>query len=426
MVATPIPTSLEELAATGERAFERMGFPTRKHEAWRYTSSKPFARYGEDAQGPPDGSLVESARGRLAELSPAPTHGARFVFVGASLVSELSQGELPDGVTASPLAETTLQDLGSIASSDADAFVALNTRHLVDGLALDVAKGAVCETPIEIVHVAIPGEAAGHPRVLLRAQPLSQVTLVERFVSLDDRASMTNAVTEIIATGGAIVRHAHLVTPGASAHHKAHIGARLGRDSHLNSHVFSLGGSVARTDLHVRMEEPGAGCTLDGLYLARDAETLDHYVQMEHAAPHTTSEAYYKGVVDGGGVGGFVGRVLIARGANGSASEQLNNNLLLSDDAFAHTRPQLEIDNDDVKASHGSTVGQLDPDALFYLESRGLSASTARAMLTLAFAEEMTHRLPLDYLKDALKSFISARLSGAADSALLAAFHEDL
>ena len=118
--------------------------------------------------------------------------------------------------------------------------------------------------------------------------------------------------------------------------------------------------------------------------------------------------------------------MLIARGANGSASEQLNNNLLLSDNAFAHTRPQLEIDNDDVKASHGSTVGQLDPDALFYLESRGLSSSTARAMLTLAFAEEMTQRLPLSYLKGALKNYISTRLSGAADGTLLAAFHEDL
>ena len=147
---------------------------------------------------------------------------------------------------------------------------------------------------------------------------------------------------------------------------------------------------------------------------------------MEHASPHTTSEAYYKGVIDDKGVGGFVGRVLIARGANGSGSEQLNNNLLLSDHAFAHTRPQLEIDNHDVKASHGSTIGQLDPDALFYMESRGLSKNAARSMLTLAYAEEMTQRLPLDYLKDGLKSFISARLSGAADGDLLAAFHEDL
>ena len=138
-----------------------------------------------------------------------------------------------------------------------------------------------------------------------------------------------DAVTEIIATGGAHVRHAQLIAPGTKANHKGHIGARLGRDSQLNSHIFSLGGALARTDLHVRLAEPGATCKLDGLYLARDAEQLDHYVQMDHASPHTRSEAYYKGVADNKGVGGFVGRVLIARGAHGSSSEQLNNNLLL-------------------------------------------------------------------------------------------------
>ncbi len=426
MVATPIPTSLTDLAVTGGEAFERLGFPTRKHEAWRYTSTKAFARFGDRALTEPDASLIEAVERRLSELSPAPEGGARFVFVGGALVSALTQGDLPEGVSARPLSETQLHDLGSIATSEDHAFVALNTQNLVDGLALDVSRSTVCEHPIEVIHIAVPGEAAGHPRLLLRAEPLSEMTLVERFLSLDAGSAMTNAVTEIIATGGARVRHVQLVTPSSEANHKAHVGARLGRDSHLNSHVFSLGGAVARTDLHVRLEEPGAECSLDGLYLARGSELLDHYVQMEHAAPHTTSGAYYKGVADEKGIGGFVGRVLIARGANGSASEQLNNNLLLSDNAFAHTRPQLEIDNDDVKASHGSTVGQLDPDALFYLESRGLSSSTARAMLTLAFAEEMTQRLPLSYLKDALKNYISTRLSGAADGALLAAFHEDL
>jgi Fe-S cluster assembly protein SufD len=426
MVATSIPTTLSELATSGGQAFERLGFPNRKHEAWRYTSTRSFARFGDRALTPPDEARLAAVTERLERLSPGPKDGSRFVFVGGTLVNSLSTGQPPEGVTVKPLSQSDLKELGEIATSDEDAFIALNTSHLNEGLAIDVARGAVTKTPIEIVHVAISGDAGGHPRVLLRAAPLSEVTLVERFVSLDDEPSMTNAVIEISATGGARVRHVKLIAPGVQANHKGHIGARVGRDSHLMSHVFSLGGAIARTDLHVQLAEPGASCTLDGLYLARGEEQLDHYVQMDHASPHTTSEAYYKGVADDQAVGGFVGRVLIARGANGSSSEQLNNNLLLSNEAFAHTRPQLEIDNDDVKASHGSTVGQLDQDALFYLESRGLPHSTAQAMLTLAFAEEMTHRLPLDYLKDALKSFISSRLSGAADGALLAAFHEDL
>jgi Fe-S cluster assembly protein SufD len=426
MIATSTPTTLSELATSGGQAFERLGFPNRKHEAWRYTSTRAFAQFGGHGLSPPDETLLGTVAKRLSELSPGPEDGARFVFVGGTLVSSLSSGQLPQGVSVSPLSEADLTDLGSIATSEEDAFVALNTSHLTDGLAIDVERGSASKTPIEIIHVAIAGDAGGHPRVLLRAAPLSEVIVVERFVSLDDQPSMTNAVIEISATGGAHVLHAQLIAPGAQATHKGHIGARVGRDSRFQSHVFSLGGSLARTDLHVQLAEPGASCSLDGLYLARGKEQLDHYVQMDHAAPHTTSEAYYKGVVDDQGVGGFVGRVLIARGANGSSSEQLNNNLLLSNEAFAHTRPQLEIDNDDVKASHGSTVGQLDQDALFYLESRGLPRNTARAMLTLAFAKQMTHRLPLDYLKNALKSFISSRLSGAADGEILAAFHEDL
>lgn len=426
MVASSNPTTLSELATAGGQAFERLGFPSRKHEAWRYTSSRAFAGFGDRALTAPDEAQLVAVSERLKGLSPGPENGPRLVFVGGTLVESLGTGRPPEGVTMEALSRADLSDLGSIASSDEDAFVALNSSHLTEGLAIDVARGATPKQPIEIVHVAISGDAGGHPRVLVRAAPLSDVTLVERFVSLDDQPSMTNAVIEISATGGARVRHVTLLAPGAQANHKGHIGARVGRDSHLMSHVFSLGGSIARTDLHVQLAEPGASCTLDGLYLARGQEQLDHYVQMDHASAHTTSEAYYKGVADDQGVGGFVGRVLIARGANGASSEQLNNNLLLSNEAFAHTRPQLEIDNDDVKASHGSTVGQLDQDALFYLESRGIPHSTARAMLTLAFAEEMTHRLPLDYLKDALKDFISSRLSGAADGALLAAFHEDL
>ncbi len=426
MVATSTSTTLSELATSGGEAFGRLGFPNRKHEAWRHTSTRSFARFGDRALTAPDETMLARVARRLLELTPGPEDGARFVFVGGTLVSSLSSGQLPEGVIANPLSEADLSGLGSIATSEENAFVALNTSHLTDGLAIDVARGSTSKAPIEVIHISVPGEAAGHPRVLLRAAPLSEVLLVERFVSLNEAPAMTNAVTEISATGGARVRHVQLISPDAQAQHKGHIGARIGRDSHLMSHVFSLGGALARTDLHVQLAETGASCELDGLYLARGEEQLDHYVQMEHAAPHTTSEAYYKGVVDDQSVGGFVGRVLIARGANGSASEQLNNNLLLSNEAFAHTRPQLEIDNDDVKASHGSTVGQLDQDALFYLESRGLPHSTARAMLTLAFAQEMTHRLPLDYLSHALKSFISARLSGAADGELLAAFNEEL
>jgi Fe-S cluster assembly protein SufD len=425
MTLTPV-SSIDELTAQGAAAFARSGFPTRKHEAWRHTSTKGYARFGEGALGPVNAELLEAAAVRLTAMSPAPEGGARFVFVSGIPAPSLSSGSLPAGVSMSPLGETSLEGLGAVARADEDPFVALNTLHLGQGLVFDVERGATPEVAIEIVHIAVAGESPAHPRILIRAAALSQSTFVERFVSLDEGPSMTNAVTEVVATGGAHVRHAQLLTPNSQAHHKGHVAVQVGRDAHFMSHVLSLGGAVTRTDLGIRLAEPGASCSLDGLYLARGEEQLDHYVQMEHVAPHTTSEAFYKGVADEKGVGGFVGRVLIHAGANGSSSEQLNNNLLLSADAFAHTRPQLEIDNDDVKASHGSTVGQLDPDALFYMESRGIPARTARAMLTLAFAEEMIHRLPLDYLRKPLESFVSARLSGAADASILEAFHEDL
>ena len=426
MLATTPNPSLDALSTKGDEIFERLGYPSRKHEAWRYTSTRDFARFGGGAMAPADEALVQRAAERVARMSAPHEGSARFVFVAGTPAPSLSSGSLPEGVSVSPLSSANLDRLGAIAGMDDDPFVALNTRHLGEGLVIDVARGAVVKNPIEIVHVSAAGEASAHPRVLLRAQALSEVSLVERFVSLDDGPSMSNAVTEISAVEGARVRHAQLLAPDGDAHHKGHVAVEVGRDAQFDSHVLSLGGAVSRTDLHVRLTEPGASCSLDGLYLGRDEEQLDHYVRMDHEAPHTSSAAYYKGVADDRAVGGFVGRVLIARGANGAASEQLNNNLLLSDEAVAHTRPQLEIDNDDVKASHGSTVGQLDEGALFYLQSRGLSAQAARAMLTLAFAEEMIHRLPLDYLHRPIESFVSARLAGAADPAILEAFHEDL
>jgi Fe-S cluster assembly protein SufD len=414
------------LRAAAWSQFEALGWPSKRHEAWKHADARPLRGFGTDAAPAPDAAVVSAA---LDAAGPARADTAgRIVLVGGHVIA-LPEA-LPEGVRVTSLADAAPEltaHLAAVATADDCALTALNTARHADVLVVHVARGAAIEAPLDLVHVATPAAGAAHPRVLVVAERTAEITLVERWLGLSTSdPSWTNAVTEVVVGASATVRHIRLVEEQDAALHTGAVAARVDRDGHFASHVVSLSGRLGRTEVHAELAAPGASCQLDGLYLAAGSSTLDHYSRIVHAAPHTSSDEVYKGVVDGEATGGFFGRVLIAEGACKSETHQLNHNLLLSRSAAVQTRPQLEIDNDDVVATHGATVGQLDDTAIFYLRARGIDEASARGMLTWAFAEEMVRRLPDADLRPALGRVLTERLAGAASMVALQAITDSV
>lgn len=372
--------------------FEACGFPSRKDERWKHTSVTRLAslplRVAPPAGGTADVELPEG-------------HG-RVVLVDGHLVAH----DLPDGVEVLPLQALS-------ACTEDRPFVALNAAFFQAGVVL-VARRSVA-VPVHLVSV-LTMASAGHmvaPRVVVRVEGRGDLTLVEHHVG-DRAGSFTNAVVEVELVDGGRLRHVKLLREGPNAYHVAHISAELGRNTWYALHSFSLGGRLARTSVDVRLVGAGAEVELTGLSLGTDEQQVDHTLLVEHIAPHCRSRQVFKGVLDGRSRGVFNGLVRVAPGAAATDARQQNPNLLLSDDAVVHTRPQLLIDHDDVSAAHGASVGRLDEDTRFYLQSRGLSAEAAGRLLVRAFVSEVVDELPEGWLRDTVRGYVDAWLGGAA------------
>ncbi len=403
--------------------FDAMGFPTPRLEDWKYTNVAPIEkRYFEypDAQG--------------AELSPAQRQALAFEgFEGPTLVfvngrfcpgySRLSP--LPEGVTVGALAdalqecpETLSAHLGRYADPAANAFAALNTALMDQGAYIHVPAGVSLDAPVLLVYAA-SGERQlmTHPRNLIVAGDNSRVAVVEHYVNIDASAYFTNAVTEVVAGPGAAVDHYKVQRESEAAYHVATIQVHQGRDSRFASRNFSLGGRLVRNDINALLGATGADCTLDGLYMARGRQHVDNHTYVDHAVPHCSSREYYKGVLDGRGRAVFNGRIMVRQDAQKTDAHQSNHNLLLSQDAEVDTKPQLEIFADDVKCSHGATVGHLDGDALFYVRSRGIDEQSAHSLLTYAFARELVGRAAIPAVRAVMERSLLAWLPGISESA---------
>jgi len=376
------PTWLAELRREAAAWFSAHGLPHPKEEAWRFTSLRPLSR------------------------------------VAPSLVpARLSTGTLPAGVTLSKLdaAEGRLAQL----ASTHHAFAALNTALFEDALVIEVAPGRVVEAPLEIAHFARASARAtlSLPRVIVIAGEGSQLQLVERYCA-EGGTSLTAGVTELFVEANADVEHVRVLDGAPSAYNISITAVRQARDSRYTSRVATFGGALSRLDLRVLLDGEGAECTLDGLYLAGDDEHVDHQTFIDHARAHGTSHEKYKGVLQGSGRAVFDGGIAVRHGAQQTNAHQENRNLVLSDRATVNTKPSLVIDADDVKCSHGATVGQLDPAALFYLRARGIGEAGARALLAFAFAREMTGRITPPGLR---RELVQAVLERMPEGRLLAA-----
>jgi len=346
-----------------EAAFERfaaLGFPTTHDEDWRFTNVAPIAR----TQFP-----VHPAQARVS--------------------------------TPSANVEEARDYLAKHALYDHSAFVALNTAFLENVAFLRVPRGAVIEQLIEIAYEA--GQANGlshHPRTLIVVGADAQCTIVEKYAGSGQY--FTNAVTEIVAGDGAVVDHYKVQLEGDAAFHVATLQASLGRSANFSTHNISLGGALVRNDIGVTLAE-GTDAIVNGLYVVNGTQHVDNHTSIDHAKPHGTSHELYKGILDGRASAVFNGRILVRKDAQKTDSKQTNKNLVLSDEAVIDTKPELQIFADDVRCTHGATIGQLDAESLFYLQSRGIGKEQARSLLTYAFAQDIVDRIKVQGLRDSLE-----------------------
>jgi Fe-S cluster assembly protein SufD len=305
--------------------------------------------------------------------------------------------------------------LGTIASFDHHAFTALNTAFVSDGALIELAHDAVVEQPIHLLFIS-GGESVSHPRNLIVAGRHSRASVIESYVSLRDGEYFTNAVTEIALGEGAHLDHYKLQRESETAFHVGTVQTKEERNSQLHSFSFAVGGALARTNIYTSLDGDAATCTFNGLYLTDGTQHIDNQTSIEHIAPNCPSHELYKGVLDGRSHGVFNGKVYVHPEAQKTDGKQSNNNLLLSPSARVDTKPQLEIFADDVKCTHGATVGRLDELAMFYLNSRGIGPETARMLLTYAFAADVLETIELEPLKHELEKMVLARFTDSGAS----------
>jgi Fe-S cluster assembly protein SufD len=387
--------------------FREIGFPSGRQEGWRYTNVAPLVRGSY--------SIVDPA----ATAAPDPSllagdiDGHRLVFVHGHYRPDLSDREpLPAGLTVRNLAAAPAGESIEVPGLEApdSGFLALNAALAGDGAVIEVADDCVVGRPLHLLFLATAPEAASFVRTRIRVGRGSRVSVLESYQGAPGVTGFTNALTAITAAAGAAVEHVRVQEQSDLAFHVDNLTVEQAPASRVSLHSVSLGARLARHDVAVRLAGAGASVALNGLYLADGRRHIDHHLAVDHQQPDTSSRQYYKGILNDAGRGVFSGRVTVRPGAVRADADQANRNLLLSADAEADTKPELEILADDVRCSHGATVGQLDAQALFYLRSRGLSAAAARALLVRAFAADVLGRLPLPGLADRLAARVSARL----------------
>jgi Fe-S cluster assembly protein SufD len=381
---------MQELREAGFRRFAELGFPTTHDEDWRFTNVAPIARM-----------KFAASAGEDVGFTKPEGPGVHVLLVNGLLVWQ--SPELPAGVRIGPIDETAEPYLAKQAP-DSNAFVALNTAFLNRGVFVRIARGAVVEQPIEILNVtaAFNGEPprAAHPRALIVAGADSQCSIVESYGGAG--AYFTNGVTEIVAGNGAVIDHYKAQQESAEAFHVASLYASLGRSANFSSTSIALGGALVRNDVNVTLSE-GASTVLNGLYIVNGSQHVDNHTSIDHAKPHATSHELYKGILDGKSSAVFNGRIMVRKDAQKTDSKQTNKNLVLSDEAVIDTKPELQIFADDVRCTHGATIGQLDAESMFYMQSRGIEKSDARRLLIYAFAQDVVDRIKVPQLRESLE-----------------------
>lgn len=399
---------LQHLRQTALAKLITNGFPTTRDEMWRYTNIAPFLRRNFTLAPAPANSLQFDS----SVSWNFPGDHYRLVFIDGYFSPTLSHiNDIPAGVIITNLAQGFLQQPDLISQHleqcnkpNATAFTQLNTAFINDGAFIYLPAKTVVEKPIQLLFIATTTQEMrmASIRNLIIAEPNSQAHIIEHYLNVENNLYFTNTSSEIMLSENACIQHYKLIQENNAAFHIGTVQTQQQTYSRFTSHAITLSGGLVRSDTNVQLAAEYADCTLNGLYLLRGQQHVDHNTLIEHMKPHGTSREYYKGVLTGHSRAIFNGRIYVHPDAQKTSAQQTNKNLLLSENAEVDTRPTLQIYADDVQCTHGATVGQLDTEALFYLRSRGLDENAARDALIHAFVGEMLERITLTALRDQL------------------------
>ena len=406
------PAWLGERRRDGMQRFSEAGFPTTRHEEYKYTNLTPLAR-----------TPFRTAPEAVARVTAEPIvpyffeslDGDKLVFINGRYAPGLSRIGRDSGVEVGPLAQKLVDStveleahLGRYSGARENPLAALNSAFLADGAWVKIAARQVVEAPIHLVFVSTADapDTVIHPRVLILAGLDSQAAVIESHFGLGGATYWTNAVTEIVAEPNARLDHYKLQQEAPQAFHTSFLEIDQARDSRVMTHSLSLGALLARNDVEVTLNGEGCDSVLDGLYAVGGRQHVDNRTCIDHAQPHCTSHQLYKGVLDGHSRGVFNGKIIVRPDAQKTDAIQSNKNLLLSENANINTKPQLQIDANDVRCTHGATVGQIDEEATFYLRSRGIGHAQARSLLTYAFAADVLERVNITPIRERFESLL--------------------
>jgi Fe-S cluster assembly protein SufD len=413
------PDWIRELRADALSDFLSSGFPSAEDEDWRFTNVAPIAK-GEFALSNGDATAAREAEVASGEI-PGLT-GPRLVFLDGRLVPSFSRTSgPPDGVTVTGLAEALAErpellrpHLGRLAKTEGEPFTALNAAFLEDGAFVHVDRGVVGSEPVHAVYLWSESarDRMAHPRTLVVAEEGAEATLIEHHAAGGAGRVFANAVGEVVVGAGAGVRHYRIERGGPEALTVSTLHVEQGPDSRFSSHSALIGGALVRNNVYPVLAGKACDTLLNGFYVPWDRQHHDTHMRVRHAAPYGQSRQFYRGVLAGRARAVFGGRIIVDEGAQKTDAKQTDMNLLLSEDARVNTQPQLEIYADDVKCTHGATVGQIDSDAIFYLMARGIPEPTARGLMIFAFVNEVLDRMELSPVRDFLRGILVDRLPG--------------
>jgi Fe-S cluster assembly protein SufD len=407
---------LDKLRAAGTARFQQVGYPTPKHEDWRFVRLDGIVntRYAQAAPSH-DSNAIEAA----TAFSFGADALTELVFINGHYTPQLSRlGKLPRGATVQSFADAIAHDaadlqdnLGRFATIESNPFVALNTGSLRDGAFINLPRGTALEAPIHLLFVSTSSEQpiSTQPRVLVVAGENVEACVVESYVGEGAGKYFTNAVTEFVIGADSRIDHCKLQQESLAAHHIASMAVHLGKNARFVSHSAALGGHLTRNEVSVTMAGEYADATINGLVVLDGDRVCDNHTLLDHAVPNCPSHELYKHVLAGNSRAVFKGKILVRQDAQKTDSKQTSKTLLLSDDARMNSMPALEIYADDVKCTHGSTTGPVDEEQVFYLRSRGVDHEAARHLLTYAFAADVTRRIKVAPVRARIENFMAAQ-----------------
>lgn len=415
----------DRLRASAMARFEELGMPSVDQEEWKYTNLAALARSDFDPVLDSTTTAVEPET--LDRFTYGESKNSELVLVNGVLRKELSSLKDAGGIVAIDLAEAisdnrygemVREHLARGADHLTSGPTALNTAMISSGAFVLLPRNVQLVSPLHILCFSETDgpEIATFPRILIIAEENSSGTFIETYAGTDLHKYFTDAVVEIVLKNGARLAHYRVQREGAKAFHLATTSAQLGRNSSYNGTAINLGGRLARHDINVVMDDEGAECWVDGLYLASSSQHTDTHSMIDHRQPHCTSHQLYKGILDGNARAVFNGKIFVRHGAQKTDAMQTNKNLLLSPQAHVDTKPQLEIFADDVKCAHGAAVGQLEEEELFYLETRGIHPDLARNLLTYGFAEEVIGKIQIESIRAQLDEAVLNRLNARLEA----------